>query len=292
MNTALLPTLISKASPSLTRTVNRQALKLKKNAPHILFATGIIGSVGSTVLACRATLKLANTLDEAQLDIATVKARDMQTIDGRKDHNREMALAYIRGGARIAKLYGPAVGVGLVSYSLLGGAHVQLTRRNASLAAAYAALQASYEKYRARMIEELGPEKELEIYNGPQCLEDEEDPKGLLPGPNGFSPYARLFDETNPNFTKNAEYVRNFITCQQNYANDRLNAKGHVFLNEVYEWLGFEHTTPGSVVGWVVDGTGDGYIDFGMYEDGKLLDLSEPRIWLDFNVDGVVYDKI
>ncbi len=50
----------------------------------------------------------------------------------------------------------------------------------------------------------------------------------------------------------------------------------------------------GAIVGWVINGDGDGYIDFGMYDPGSNLFINniEPRILLDFNVDGVIYDKI
>ena len=60
--------------------------------------------------------------------------------------------------------------------------------------------------------------------------------------------------------------------------------------------LGFPHTSAGAVVGWV-RGNGDGYVDFGLmdfYSNANRLfhEGFEPNIWLDFNVDGVIWDKI
>lgn len=269
---------------SLSRQMGRKGLQFKKNSPHIFFAAGLAGSVTSTILACRATLRLSMTLDEIQFDIDTVKKNPVVG----EDDKRALIHAYARGAAKLARLYGPSAGVAVVSYSLLSGSHIQLTRRNAALAAAYAAVAKAYEEYRQRVIEELGEEKELEIYRGPACLEDAED--GVPTS--GYSPYARIFDESNPNFIKNSEYNEAFLRCQLNYANDRLQARGHLFLNEVYDWLGFDHTEAGAVVGWVLGGEGDDYVDFGLFKDGELRDLSEPRIWLDFNVDGIVYNKI
>jgi hypothetical protein len=280
---------------NFSRNLGRSSLQFKKNSPHIFFAAGVAGSITSTVMACKATLNLSDTLTQIEGDIANVKlanSKNEQHPEASTDLVAQSLLrAYLRSGVRLARLYGPSAGVAVVSYSLLSGSHIQLTRRNAALAAAYGALAKAYEEYRQRVISEIGEDKELEIYHGIGCLEDDEAEEGPSMA-HGLSGYARLMDEVNPNFIKNVEYMDAFIRCQQNYANDRLRAKGHVFLNEVYEWLGFEHTTAGAVVGWVLDGDGDGYIDFGLYEDGKLRDMSEPRVWLDFNVDGVVYDRI
>ena len=77
------------------------------------------------------------------------------------------------------------------------------------------------------------------------------------------SAFAQVFDETNVNWHQNATYNRTFLQCQQAYANDKLQARGHVFLNEVYDMLGMKRTTEGQLVGWTKDGAhGDHYIDF------------------------------
>jgi hypothetical protein len=85
-----------------------------------------------------------------------------------------------------------------------------------------------------------------------------------------------------------------FLQCQQNYFNQQLKARGHVFLNEIYDAIGLERSKAGTIVGWVTDGNGDGYIDFGMFEDAsrRFINGIEPSILLDFNVDGVIYDLI
>jgi hypothetical protein len=58
--------------------------------------------------------------------------------------------------------------------------------------------------------------------------------------------------------------------------------------------MGFERTSAGFVVGWVLDGNGDGYIDFGLSEarSSRFMNAEERSVILDFNVDGVVYDLI
>ena len=77
-----------------------------------------------------------------------------------------------------------------------------------------------------------------------------------------------------------------------------LHARGHVFLNEVYDALGIPRSKEGSVVGWVLNGEGDGYVDFGIFSDPDNQSLRdfvngrEGSILLDFNVDGVIWDRI
>jgi hypothetical protein len=52
------------------------------------------------------------------------------------------------------------------------------------------------------------------------------------------------------------------------------------------------------MVGWIDGGDGDGYVDFGIYDIAavnnrrEFINGYEPSIILDFNVDGVIWDKI
>jgi hypothetical protein len=101
------------------------------------------------------------------------------------------------------------------------------------------------------------------------------------------SSYARVFDESNVNWERKPEYNMLFLKSQQNWMNDRLQARGHVFLNEVYDCLGFQRTSAGAVVGWL--DRGDSHIDFSIRDHQKENPSS---VILDFNVDGIIYDKI
>lgn len=100
-----------------------------------------------------------------------------------------------------------------------------------------------------------------------------------------YSKYARIFDETNVNWSKDQKANLMFLKYQQTYATDLLKKKGTVFLNEVYEILGIPRSQEGCVVGWHYDEKnpiGDNYIDFG------INDIVTSNIILDFNVDGRV----
>lgn len=280
---------------SVTRAVARKALTAKKNSPHIFFGIGVVGVIGSTIMACRATLKVEEIIDEGKADVEAVKKAG--PYPNEQMYYRDLACVYSRTGARLGRLYGPAALVGVASIAALTGSHVQLTRRNSALTFTLAAVSKAYDEYRVRVREEIGEKRELDIYQGTRTEKREIDGKKQdveVRDSQGFSPYARLFDEASPNWQKNAELNRIFIQCQQNYANYRLQANGHVFLNEVYDAIGLERSQAGAVVGWVIGGEGDDFIDFGIDEvrNAAFVNGLERNVWLDFNVDGVVYDKI
>lgn len=288
---------------AVSRTVGRTLLKTKKNSPHILFAVGVTGVVTSTVLACRATLKLDKDLDEIKKEVSDVKElRKMsEETDGAysdQDYYQDLGRVYIKSGLRLGRLYGPALVVGVASVSALTGSHVQLTRRNTALTATIASVSQAYEAYRERIREELGEDRERDIFHGVEEQKLIGGKKALaLVNPTGYSPYARIFDETCECWQKNdPEKNRFFLQGQQNYANHLLNSRGHVFLNDVYDLLGFQRTKEGAVMGWLRDDVteGDGFIDFGLFDASaaRFINGLEHAVILDFNVDGVVFDKI
>lgn len=301
---------------SVIRNVSRQMLVAKKNSPHIFFVAGVVGTITSTVLACRATLKLSDTLDEIKEDLVTVKemrdAVDNQVLevveDGGKvvpvpytneDWYKDTLYVYGKASLRIVRLYGPSILVGTASIAALTGSHVQLARRNAALMAAYAALHQMFEDYRERVRFQYGDERELDLFHGVKTesmvnADGDKIEKKVLTDPNKHSMYARFFDEYSPNWQKDPELNRIFVQCQQSYANDLLRARGHLFLNEVYDMLGIERSSAGQVVGWVIGGDGDNYVSFGMFDayNSAFVNGYERSVLLDFNVDGVVYDKI
>lgn len=284
----------------ISRMLSRQALVLKKNSPHILFGAGVIGIATSTVLACRSTLKITEVLDEIQHDVEQVNGmgKALAHKEGSsysvEEYRKDQVYVYAKGTGKLLRLYGPAILVGGVSIIAITGSHIQLTKRNNALMVAYAAVQKAYDEYRNRVRERYGEEEELDIYHATekQVLDDGSEIR--VSDGSKASPYARFFDQVSPHWEKNAEINRFYISCQQKYLNDCLRARGHVFLNEAYDRLGFERTPAGAVVGWVYDGDGDGYIDFGIYRttNAEYINGWEPVILLDFNVDGVIYDKI
>lgn len=279
----------------ISRNVSRQILLTQKHSPRILFVAGIGGVIVSGVLACKATLKLTEVVDEIEESIESAKEDLKET----KSYRSDLAYIYAGGAYKMVKLYAPAIAIGTISVGALTGSHVTLSRRNAGLTAAYALVSKSFDDYRDRVKDAVGEEHERDIYHAISVI-DAKDPNGKVNAkvssadPSKWSPYAKFFDEGSPNWQKNAEMNRIFIQAQQNYANHVLQSRGHIFLNEVYDMLGIDRTSAGQVVGWVIGDKGDNYIDFGMFEahNARFINGWERNIILDFNVDGVIWDKI
>lgn len=285
---------------ALSSKVARQALVAQKHSPTLLFAGGVVGVVTSTVLACKATLKVEDVLTDIQAKKKMVKAADANPDYSEDDARRDLVLIHVQGAVALGKLYAPAIGVGVASIAALTTSHRILTRRNAALTAAYAAVDKAFKSYREKVVSAYGEDVDRSfMYETEKAQVEEDGKKKTVKRVNKdsplHSPYAKFFDEYNQNWSKEPEYNFLFLTCQQNYFNDLLNARGHVFLNEVYEKLGIEHTKAGAVVGWVRN-NGDGFIDFGLLDDREavreFVNGREGSILLDFNVDGVIYDLI
>ena len=288
---------------AISRTVARNSLLLQRSSPQVLFGVGVVGMVGSTVLACRATLKMTDVLEKTQGNLET--ARNLDHPDySEKDRGRDVTLIYFQSGVQIFKLYAPAIIVGGVSIAALTQSHRILTHRNVALTAAYSALEKGFGEYRTRVIEKYGEDEDRNLRYGTR-QEQITDPdtgkkKMVTRVATDCEPsiYARFFDSYSTSWSKEPEYNLIFLKCQQNYANDLLRARGHVFLNEVYDMLGISRSKAGAVVGWVMSKNGDtdNFINFGIFDgNDKARDFVngvENAILLDFNVDGVIYDKI
>lgn len=281
----------------------RTALLAQKSSPEVLLAAGIVGMVGSTVLACRATLKMDTVLDDTKEKLNTAKTLEHPDYSER-DRQRDVSLIYYQTGIKIVKLYTPAIVLGGLSVYALTTSHSIMVKRTVALTAAYGALEKGFNEYRERVVEKYGEEEDRNLRYGSQQIEEVDSKSGKKKmvtrvGRNEPSIYARFFDISSSSWNKEPEYNMMFLQCQQNYANDKLHARGHVFLNEVYDMLGLERSKAGAVVGWILSKNGetDNYIDFGVF-DGKtqsardFVNGFEGSILLDFNVDGVIYDKI
>lgn len=279
---------------SVSRKVSRAALLTRHKSPQILFAAGVVGVVATTVMAARATLQLEDILDDVKKDFDRVDeaVEQAELRDLNYDPQRDRLVIWALGAGKIARLYGPTLLMGTASIACLTGSHVILQNRNNQLTAAYIALDQAYQQYRERVTEKYGPD-EMNTYV------DVVDEKGKVikkvqTGPNGYSQYARLFDEINSKqWSAEEGYNLIFVRQQQNWANDMFNARGHIMLNEVYDLLGLSRTEAGFHVGWVLGYNPDeNYVDFGLDVDTEAARAFrngyEPNVWLDFNVQGPV----
>lgn len=298
-----------------TRLLSSAQYQVKKHSPEILMVAGIAGTVVGTVLACKATTKVSEIIEEKNKNVEDVHTclEDNTKEYTEEDSKKDLTIIYAQTGVKLFKLYAPAIGVMALSFASIIAGHKVLKKRNIAIAAAYAAIDKGFKQYRKNVIEEFGEGVDQQMRFGLKSKEIKKkdkdgktvketeyyiDPEG---NPlDNISEYARFFDAASENFAKDPEYNMMFLRRQQDYANEMLKSRGHLFLNEVYDLLDIPRSKAGQVVGWVYDKNGntkgDNYVDFGLYRNDqgtrRFVNGLEYNILLDFNVDGVIYDLI
>lgn len=302
-----------KLANNASRALGRIGLSLKKHSPEILIVGGIIGTIASTVMACKASTKAGEIVEKSKEELDKVKEvannPEYKDVYTEKDYKRDISIVYAKTGMEFVKLYGPSVLLGVASITAILTGHGILRKRFVELSAAYAAVDTSFKEYRGRVVERFGKELDKELkYNiknkeVDEIVVDEDGNETVVKTTIKTaepSEYARFFDETCLHWERNSEYNLAFLKMRQSEANNMLQLRGHLFLNEVYDLLGIQRTKAGAVVGWMYnpdDPTygGDNYVDFGIYDlydetKRRFVNGYEKSILLDFNVDGNIYD--
>ena len=298
---------------SVNRTAHKVGLKIKKHSPEILVVVGVAGVITSAVMACKATTKATDVIEEhkKEMDDIHFVSETKPEKYSEEDFQKDTVIVYTQTAVKLAKLYAPSVAIGAASIACIIGSHNILTKRNAALAAAYTAVDKTFKEYRNRVVDRFGKEVDKQLRYNIKAKEFEE----TTVDENGnektetvtkdvaeihSSDYAKFFDESCPGWTKDAEQNKYFLLCQQNYANEMLKAQGYLFLNDVYKLIGVPATRAGQIVGWVYDEknpVGDNYVDFNIMDINSeraraFVNGYERSILLDFNVDGNILDLI
>lgn len=299
-----------------SRAFGRAGLKMKKYSPEILVVTGVVGTVASAVMACKATTKLDTILAESKETLN--KYEDYVEEHGyseeytEADYKNDIKIVKVQSAVQVAKLYAPAVGIGVLSITAILAGHNITRKRNVALAAAYTAVDNAFKDYRGRVIERFGKELDRELRYNIKTKEVEE----VVKNEDGTetvvkkkvnvvdeempSLYARFFDETCKGWTKDHEYNLMALRDVEKWANIKLQRDGYLFLNQVYESLGIPRTKAGQVVGWIYDEknpNGDNRVELGIYDihnadKRQFVNGHEPAILIDPNVDGEILDLI
>lgn len=308
---------------NVTRAFHKVGFTLKKHSPEILIVTGIVGVVTSAVMACKATTKLNDVVEKGKVAINDVhdKAADVEAgIVSAEEYTpemqrKELTIAYAKTGVELVKLYAPAVTVGALSLTAIVGSNNILRKRNIALASAYAATEKLFKEYRGRVVDRFGREIDRELRYGIKEKEIEE----VTANEDGsesvqkktvkviddisHDEFSRIFDECNPNWVKDANKNKFFIMQVERFANQKLQTQGYLFLNDVYEALGFDKTSAGQVCGWTYnkrfDGESENCVSFGIFDDvytnkakAAFVNEYEKSVLLDFNHEGNILEYV
>lgn len=304
--------IIASVGKAMFTTANRVGHVAVQHGPEICVGVGVVGGVATTVMACKATLKVNEVClenkpmyekIEACLACEDITDEEYSEEDARNDR---IALASYTG-KQVVKYYGPVVLLGAASIaSILCGVNI-LNKRNMALVAAYTTLDAGYKTYRMRVIDELGSEADYRFKTGTVQkkieteIVDEEtgEVKVKKVKTDVLEPGVEPLDYT-INFCKEAIHVtdrkdltrsKSFIISCEDALNLTLKAQKYLTLNQARVSLGVPEVWYGQIVGWTMDGTGDCEVQLNqhiVYDE----ELGQMTILIDPNVDGPMFHKI
>ncbi len=304
---------------SVSKTVGRTGLVIKKNSPEILLGLGIVGFVGTVVTACNATLKADEIIKHHKEQMKNIKdAKEISESDPENyeydevAYRQDIGVQCLKTSGNLLKLYAPSIALGALSLTCILESRNILNKRYLGAVAAYNGLSAIFNEYRQRVVDEEGELKDRHYRYGTtyetltevskdengktvkkKTLTEQLDSKLINQGDDT----SRFIDSSNKVvWDRNPEFTMMTLKGRLMYLNDILHTRGHIFLNEVYDALGLPHTAQGAVLGWV-EGYGDADIDFGLYDPNnencrRFVNGRDDSILLTFNHCGMILDKI
>lgn len=297
---------------SLKSLVGKASFWFKKNSPEILLIGGLVGIGASVVLACVSSTKLNETLEPINKKINKIKddLNDEDKINNKivdpEISKKELVKTYAIAGKELIKLYGPSAALLTASVFAILGSHKIVKGREAAAVAAYTALDKAFKKYREKIVNEIGEDKEKDLFLKEDEVVDENGTKmdSTFINKNNDNLYKFLFDEANSQWDKNGKMNLDFLIMTERYLNTKLRTQGYLFLCDVYKALHIDNSIlpernvqASRVVGWIYDpedNTRDNYVSFGLSDRlGNLnkytmdrLRSGERSFWLTFNPDG------
>lgn len=289
--------------------------KVSVYKPEIFVGLGIVCVAAGVVLSCKATLEVDDIIDEHKEKMDLIhdgvgKMKTDGTVYSKENQKMDTVKQYGKTIARLGRVYAPGIGFTVLGVGFFLGAYKVLKTRNIALLGVCQALQTKLRDYDARLTRDYGEDVAYAYRNGLEIEEVKEaymeDGKkktkkveAFVPGDYERSPYARFFDPASKYWKPYSDINLLFLKMCQEEANRMLNSRGSVMLNEVYDMLDVPRTTEAAQVGWLSKEKGgiDGFVDFGIFNGDdeatrRFVNGYEDVILLDFNVDGVVYDKL
>lgn len=297
---------------SITTAFHTGVARISKHAPTILSVTASAGVIATGYLAWKAGTRFEDVegrdwdrRKECLRNADIIPDEDVPKIE------RKNRILFILDTVRTVA---PAAIVGAATITMIYFSNSISKKRLAAMGAAYATLQTAFDGYKRTMVEALGKESVEKILK-PKLPNDGKSAEEILLSDNksdaayvsdavvnsikALSPYARIIaEESSTCWDPNEDYTSQNLAAVQLWANRRLERKGHLFLNEVFDQLGLSRTREGAVVGWLKNGEGDNYVSFGDFDASIYRVPSDDytrvdsNFIVDFNVDGVIWDKI
>ena len=228
------------------------------------------------------------------------------------DEVKYMRQAKLKMVGQIIKAYSLPAACMATGMAFIFSSHGIMKKRNGALLAAYNALDAAFQKYRERIkAEDGGLDLDRKCMFGDDAYPREADDgldqdaicninrRGMsMANGNPYGPYCFEFSKwTTKKWLPHARSNLNTIRAAEEFGNRQLEYFGHLFLNDMLKYLDMEEVPWGQLVGWIRgEDDGDGRVIILATEDQEALeidnDVMKNTIFLDFNCDGVIWDRI
>lgn len=287
--------------------INKVKFETVKHSPTILLVGGVVSVVASGVMIAKASFNAKPIFDDMKEEVEYIQyeVSESEEEELTDEQKKELKKIYVTNWTTIAKLYAPAVGVGVVGVSAIMASHGVIRSRNVGLTAAYATLDKGFKSYRTKVVEKYGEKVDYEFKNNVEYTTVEKttvNSKGKektttkqYPVRGEASAYSVYLDKNSIAWIDDPDLMLAFLRGKEQYANDLLeiDANQVVFLNDILKMLELPKTKEGQVVGWRLDRNKVHQISFGVNTDG-INDNGEidDFIRLDFNVEGNVWDNM
>lgn len=221
------------------RKLNGMKFKIKKHSPTILIVGGVLGFVGSAVLAYKARPKVEEVVESVEDDV-----------------NNNVEVNKVEVGKQVVMALAPAIGLGLVSTGMLLWSHQIQKRRIMALSTSLIASQTAHYKLAEKVKNKLGEKAynefmtkdERKVFSKDEdgnTTETIEEMKAELDKTLG-----QWYEESSEYFSDDHQYNLQWIELKSTELDSKLFAKGHLLLNDVRKLLGFEPIPSGQLLGW------------------------------------------
>lgn len=255
--------------------MNKFTAKLQRSSPVILTCLSMIGMIGTTVMAVRATPKA------------------LRRIKAKKDELKTDELAPVELVEATWQCYIPSALVGIGTVACIAGIGATSKHNQAVLMSAYAMINESYKQYQQAAKKVYGEDadekihaemaKDANVYTygyGWQIYNTDMDPDSeyLL----FYDSFLKRYFNTTMAAVLNAQY----------HINRNLQCRGYSSVNEYCKFLGIEPIEDGDKIGWSLDDIYEGgemWLDFDnqktVLEDGLECIIITSYNPIDFNVE-------
>lgn len=240
----------------------------KQHSPELLAGAGVVGIIGTIILACRATIKAQEVIQEHNEIMEKVRNCPESEEYTEEDRKKDTVAMYTRTTLGVVKEFAPAIILGVFSVGSLLMSNKILKKRNVALAAAYAAVDKAFREYRERVKERFGDEIENDILLGIEEktveVTDEngkkhKEKRRVANAPE--SPFVMYFTKENAKSilvagnTIDPLYFANWISKMEGLANQQLKCSPILTYqwNQARELLGFKPVSEGIANGWTYD---------------------------------------